>query len=231
MKISVALAAYKGEKFIGEQIKSILAQLPPDGEIIVSDDLPGGETKQAVSDASGGDSRVKYIEGPGKGVCANFENAIRACSGDVIFLSDQDDVWLPQKINSVMKEFENGADVVLHDAYVTDAQLEIKEESFFAVHSSKSGFAANLVKNSFVGCCMALTKEVADMCLPFPAGLPMHDWWIALLALKRHKKVVLLPERLIYWRRHENTVTGKKNSLAQQLKWRAKMIILLIERK
>ena len=231
MKISVALAAYKGEKYIGGQINSILAQLPPDGEIIVSDDLPGGETAREVARAADGDSRVKYIEGPGKGVCANFEHAVRACSGDVIFLSDQDDVWLPEKVGSVMKEFENGADVVLHDAFVTDAFLEIKEESFFKAHSSKSGFAANLIRNSFVGCCMAMTKEVADMCLPFPDGLPMHDWWIALLALKRRKKVVLLPERLIYWRRHENTVTGKKNSLAQQLKWRAKMIILLIERK
>ena len=231
MKISVALAAYKGERFIGEQIKSILAQLPSDGEIVVSDDLPGGETKQAVYAASDGDSRVKYIEGPGKGVCANFENAMRACTGDIIFLSDQDDVWLPNKINSVMKEFENGADVVLHDAFVTDANLEIKEESFFSVHSSKSGLAANLVKNSFVGCCMAFTKEVAEMCLPFPENLPMHDWWIALFALKKHKKVVLLPEQLIYWRRHENTVTGRKNSLAQQMKWRAKMIMLLIERK
>ena len=131
----------------------------------------------------------------------------------------------------VINAGKNGADVVLHDAFVTDAFLEIKEESFFKAHSSKSGFAANLIRNSFVGCCMAMTKEVADMCLPFPDGLPMHDWWIALLALKRRKKVVLLPERLIYWRRHENTVTGKKNSLAQQLKWRAKMIILLIERK
>ena len=231
MKISVALAAYKGEKYIGGQIKSILSQLPSDGEIIVSDDLPGGETMQAVIAAADGDTRVKYIEGPGKGVCANFENALRACTGDVIFLSDQDDVWLPQKINSVMKEFESGADVVLHDAFVTDAELEIKEESFFKVHSSKSGLAANLVKNSFVGCCMAFTKEIAEMCLPFPENLPMHDWWIALLALKRHKKVVLLPEQLIYWRRHENTVTGKKNSLAQQIKWRARMIFLLIERK
>ncbi len=231
MKISVALAAYKGEKYIGEQIKSILSQLPPDGEIIVSDDKPGGETMQAVIAAADGDCRVKYIEGPGKGVCANFENALRTCSGDIIFLSDQDDVWLPQKINSVMKEFENGADVVLHDAFVTDSALEITEESFFRVHSSKSGFAANLIKNSFVGCCMAFTKDVAEMCLPFPDDLPMHDWWIALLAIKKHKKVVLLPEQLIYWRRHENTVTGKKNSLAQQIKWRAKMIFLLIERK
>lgn len=231
MKISVALAAYKGEKYIGEQIKSILAQLPPDGEIIVSDDRPGGETMQAVIAAADGDCRVKYIEGPGKGVCANFENAIRACSGDIIFLSDQDDVWLPEKVGSVMREFENGADVVLHDAFVTDSALEIKEKSFFRAHSSGSGFWTNLLRNSFVGCCMAMTRETAEMCLPFPDNLPMHDWWIALLALKRHKNIVLLPEQLIYWRRHENTVTGKKNSLAQQLKWRAKMIFLLIERK
>lgn len=228
MKISVALAAYKGEKYIGEQLNSILLQLPEDGEIIVSDDLPCAGTADVVRSFSDADSRVKYIEGPGKGVCANFENALSACTGDVIFLCDQDDVWLPEKIAHVMAEFEKGADVVLHDALVTDGNLNITEKSFFEVHSSKNGLLNNLVRNSFVGCCMAFRKNILDECLPFPENLPMHDWWIALRAMKSHKKVVLLPEQLIYWRRHEGTVTGNKNSFACQLKWRIRMLLLLI---
>jgi glycosyltransferase involved in cell wall biosynthesis len=231
MKISVCLAAYKGEKFIGEQVKSVLSQLPENGELIISDDYPQGDTRAAVLAAAGEDERIKYIDGPGKGVCANFENALRASGGDVVFLCDQDDVWLPGKISSVISAIENGADVVLHDAFVTDGGLNITENSFFESHSSKNGFLNNLVKNSFVGCCMAFTREVVNDCLPFPENLPMHDWYIALVALKKRRNVVFLPEQLIYYRRHENTFTGAKTGFMQKLRWRARMAFLLLERK
>ncbi len=225
-EISVALAAYKGEKFIAEQLASILAELPQNAEVIVSDDCPGGKTEEAVKGFN--DGRIKYIAGPGKGVTANFENALNACSGDYIFLADQDDVWLPGKVSTVMQELKNGASLVLHDASVTDSALNIQQESFFAVHGSKSGLAANLLRNSFVGCCMAFDRELLGTVLPFPQKLPMHDWWIALAALKKHKKVVLINTPLIYWRRHEGTVTGKKNSVLTQLRWRAQMAYYLI---
>ena len=93
MKISVALAAYKGEQYIAEQLNSILPQLGDDDEIIVSDDFPSGKTREAVDGIR--DKRIRYIEGQSKGVVSNFENALNACTGDVIFLCDQDDVWMP----------------------------------------------------------------------------------------------------------------------------------------
>ena len=129
MKISVALAAYKGEQYIAEQLNSILPQLGDDDEIIVSDDYPSGKTREAVAGIR--DKRIRYIEGEGKGVVRNFENALKACSGDVIFLCDQDDVWLPDKVKRVMAAFDEGADLVLHNAYVTDGNLNITEHSFF----------------------------------------------------------------------------------------------------
>lgn len=89
MKISVALAAYKGEKYIKAQLESILSQLPPDSQVVVSDDLPDGKILRIIDEIA--DSRVEYVEGASKGVCANFENALKRCTGDVIFLSDQDD--------------------------------------------------------------------------------------------------------------------------------------------
>ena len=223
MKISVALAAYKGERYIAEQLNSILCQLGENDEIIVSDDFPAGKTREAVAGIH--DKRIRYIEGPGKGVVRNFENALNACTGDVIFLSDQDDVWMPDKVQKVLAEIRNGADLVLHDAAVTDGSLNITDPSFFAVHGSNASFAKNLIRNSFVGCCMAFTRKVMTDSLPFPNELPMHDWWIALAAMKKGYKTVLLPESLIKWRRHGENVTGGKTSTVQKIKWRLKMLL------
>ncbi len=225
MKISVALAAYKGEQYITEQLDSILRQLGENDEIIVSDDYPQGKTRDEVLKFQ--DKRIRYIEGNGEGVVKNFENALRACTGDVVFLCDQDDVWHPDKVESVMKEIKNGADLVLHDAAVADSALNITEPSYFAIHGSNSSFSGNIIRNSFVGCCMAFRKETLLASLPFPEGLAMHDWWIALVAMKKKQKVVLLDKPLIKWRRHDSTVTGGKTSFWQKIKWRLNIILSL----
>lgn len=224
MKISVALAAYKGEQYIAEQLESILQQLGENDEVVVSDDYPAGKTRDIVENMASKDKRIRYIEGEGKGVVRNFENALLNCTGDVIFLSDQDDVWLPGKVENVMAEIRGGAQLVLHDASVTDADLNITDESYFSSHGSNASFFGNLLKNSFVGCCMAFTRELMTETLPFPEGLPMHDWWIALVALKKKRKTVLLSKPLILWRRHGDNVTGGKTSFMQKITWRLKMI-------
>ena len=227
MRISVAMAAYNGELYIKEQLDSILAQLGEEDEVIVSDDNPGSEMSKLVWGTAKTDSRIRYIEGPQKGVVKNFENALKACSGDIIFLSDQDDVWLPDKVDSVLAEFKKGADLVLHDAAVTDGNLNITEPSFFAIRKSNVDYKSNLIKNTFVGCCMAFTKEVMNESLPFPEGLPMHDWWIALLAIKKRRKVVLLDKPFILWRRHGDNVTGGKTSAYQKIIWRLRILLSL----
>lgn len=230
MKISVALAAYKGEQYISEQIDSILSQLGENDELIVSDDYPEGKTRDIVLGYQSKDKRVRYIEGEGKGVVKNFENALKACTGDIIFLSDQDDVWKSDKVECVLNEFTNGADLVLHDAAVTDSDLNITEPSYFAVHGSNASFFGNMARNSFVGCCMAFTKQVLLESLPFPEALPMHDWWIALVAMKKKRTVVLLQKLLIKWRRHSATVTGKKTSLFQKIMWRLTILLYLVRK-
>ncbi len=227
MKISVALAAYKGEQYIAEQIESILGQLGENDELIVSDDFPKGKTRAVIETVSSQDKRIIYLEGPGKGVVKNFENALKACSGDVIFLCDQDDVWLPGKVEAVMNEIKNGAKLVLHDASITDADLQITSPSCFEVHGANASFARNLMKNTFVGCCMAFTRDLLDMTMPFPEGIAMHDWWIALIALKKNQKTVLLKKPLILWRRHGDNVTGGKTGTAQKIKWRVNMLLSL----
>ena len=229
MKISVALAADKGEKYIAEQIDSILSQLGENDELIVSDDYPQGETRAIVEGYAAKDARVTYLEGEGKGVIINFENALKACSGDVIFLCDQDDVWLPDKVRTVMKEFENGAQLVLHNASITDGDLNVTNPSCFSVHGANASMCKNLLKNTFVGCCMAFTKELLSETLPFPEGIAMHDWWIALVALKRKRKTVLVEKPLILWRRHGENVTGNKTTAMQKITWRLKMLSALVK--
>lgn len=218
-KISVALAAYKGENFIAEQLQSILIQLEENDEIIVSDDLPGGETERIVRDFAGNDARVKYIEGPKKGLIKNFENAIKNCTGDYIFLCDQDDVWLPDKVEKVAEKLDEGFMLVLHNAMVTDGKLKINDTSFFKSHGTKTGFLNNIIRNSYMGCCMAFRKELCGKILPFGDNLPMHDQWIGLIAEKTGK-VCLVEKPLILYRRHGNNMTGGKTSLKQKIIWR-----------
>lgn len=229
MRISVAMAVYHGEAYIEAQLDSILSQLMPDDEVIVSDDCPGGKTEDIVRRKAEQDRRVRYVQGPGRGVTANFAHAISLCSGDAIFLSDQDDIWMPDKAERVRAALEQGALLVLHDACVTDADMHPVEPSFFAIHGSKPGFWNNLIRNSFMGCCMAFRRELCVAVLPFPADIPMHDQWIGLIAT-RLGRVTFLEEPLLFYRRHGGNVTGGGTSFSTKLRWRLLLAYRLLGR-
>ena len=139
MSISVALATYNGEKYISEQLNSILPQLGPEDEIIISDDGSSDRTLEIVAGFCS--AQIKVLKNPGKGVISNVENAIKHTSGDIIFLCDQDDVWLPDKV-SVTKKYllESDVKLVVSDAIVVDENLKVLEDSFFKLMNSGSGF-------------------------------------------------------------------------------------------
>lgn len=221
MKVSVALAAYNGEKYIKEQLDSILSQLRRDDEVVVSDDNPSGGTKAVLDSIN--DPRIKYIEGPGKGVIMNFENAIKHTTGDVIFLSDQDDIWLPGKVIAVCEEIKSGALCVLHDAKVTDENLKVIDESFFKVNGSAKGYWKNIKKNSYMGCCMAFDAKMKEYILPFPKNLPMHDQWIGLKA-EKNGEVSFIDTPYLLYRRNSDSLTGNPTSLSQKIKWRISIL-------
>lgn len=227
--ISVALAAYKGEKYIARQIDSVLSQLGPEDEIVVSDDAPGGETERIVKEMSSADPRVKYIRGRGEGLIKNFQNALEHCGGDVIFLCDQDDVWLPGKVRRVCEKTDGGALLVLHDCMETDAALNVINPSYFALRGSAKGFVKNIIKNSYMGCCMAFRRELLDLALPFPDKIPMHDQWLGLLA-EKSGKTEFIPEPLIYHRVHGENMTGGATSAADKLMWRIRLIACLMKK-
>ena len=122
MKISVAIAAYCGEKFIGEQLASIIAQTRMPDEVVVCDDSPDEATGNEVAKFSGM-LNIRYIRNDTPlGAAANFNKAVSLCSGDVIFLCDQDDLWYPEKV-AVMSRFlaSGGIKAVFCDSDITDA--------------------------------------------------------------------------------------------------------------
>ncbi len=220
MKISVALAAYNGEKYIGQQLESILVSLGENDEVVISDDNPKGKTKAVIE--SFNDSRIRYIEGKSKGVIKNFENAIINCTGDVIFLSDQDDIWLPEKVPMVMEKINSGADLVVHNADITDENMEFICTTFQAKGFTR-GYFQNIMRNSYMGCCMAFKREILPLVLPFPDDIPMHDQWIAVIA-EEYLNIEVIDTPLIKYRRHAENVTGGATTLAQKITWRVNLI-------
>jgi glycosyltransferase involved in cell wall biosynthesis len=139
--ISVCMATYNGEKFIEEQVHSILSQLGQEDELIVSDDSSSDMTLFLLRQMK--DRRIKIFSNTmGKGYVGNFENALIHAKGDSIFLSDQDDVWLPGKVRKVMEDLEV-YDFVVTNAVVVDEKLDIISSSHFKIAGTKRGFLNN----------------------------------------------------------------------------------------
>lgn len=164
--ISVCIATYNGEKFIKQQLTSILEQLAPADEIIVSDDNSKDNTRNIIEELN--DGRIKIIDGPGMGSpTKNFEQALKHAKGDYIFLADQDDVWKEGKVSICMKYLKDYCCVV-SDATVTDGDLKETSSSFFRLNNTKYGKWYNLLlKNGYLGCCMAFRKELLNAAIPF----------------------------------------------------------------
>ncbi|KOO58205.1 alpha-L-Rha alpha-1,3-L-rhamnosyltransferase [Rheinheimera sp. KL1] len=212
MNISVCIATYNGERYIVEQLVSILSQLAFDDQVIVSDDCSNDRTIEMIKSLN--DARVTVFSNSERlGYTKNFENALKKCSGDVIFLADQDDVWLDCKVQKVMSALVN-SDFVVTDCSLTDENLNVTQTSHFKIHNIRSGFLRNLLLPRYVGACMAFKRSVLEFSLPFPkySQYTPHDYWISLIAESKFN-VSLLPEPLMLYRRHgKNASNGGQRS-------------------
>lgn len=179
--ISVVMAVYKGDKNIHQQLTSVLSQLGHGDEVIVSDDRPGEITERIVKKIAASDSRVIWVEGKNKGATANLVNAVRHCKGDKIFFCDCKDVWLPDKVKRVTEEFRNGADLVVHNAYITDGSLEITDYSFFEKYSVSKSILKNVYRNTFLLSCMAIDRKLLKKIMPIPRSVPVTAQWIGVI--------------------------------------------------
>lgn len=218
-KVSVCMATYNGQEYLKEQIFSILTQLSEIDELVVSDDGSTDDTLTIISSLK--DPRIKIITNAmDKGYSGNFENALLNATGEIIFLSDQDDVWLDGRVKKMCDALQT-FDLVVSDAQFVDKCLHVTNETFFALRGGKVGFLNNLYKSRYLGACMAFRRSILEKLLPFPTfrGLCPHDLWITLVA-EFYFKVAVIREPLILYRRHDNNVSNGGVSGNRRILWK-----------
>lgn len=224
--ISVCMATYNGERFIREQIDSILPQLSTTDELIISDDGSTDSTIQII--ISYNDKRIRLIAGPQEhSVVKNFEHVLRHAKGDIIFTVDQDDIWHPEKVVTCLSYLQT-TDCVVSNCTIVDASLNPIYNSFYLLNHTRFGKWYNLlIHNGYLGCCMAFRRSVLNDVLPFPPNIPQHDIWIGNVAAFRHH-LLFIQDCLIDYRRHDanNSSTSEKanSTIYQKICYRINII-------
>lgn len=217
-KIDVLLATYNGEKYLKEQIESILKQTYKNIRLIISDDNSQDGTRQILKDYENKDNRITvYYQEKNLGYIKNFEFLLKQVQSDYYMLSDQDDVWLPEKIEKSMETLkQNDADLVFGDLEVVDENLKTIYNSFgdFMLLNRKinkciDSYEVNYLYNCVTGCTVLSKKKLLDDILPIPNNSKylVHDHWIALMVGLKGK-LAYMPEKYIKYRQHGNNQIG-----------------------
>jgi len=220
-QVSVALASYNGDRYVAEQLESILAQTRPPDEVVVSDGGSDDDTVRIAREVlahAGTGIRVKIIaDGARLGVTANFERAIAATTGEFVALSDQDDRWHADRIarglDHLMRQeallAAGNADLVAADG----ARLGVDLYSALGLGpkelaelSGRDAFAVLIRRNLVTGATVMVRRELLEAALPFPPDW-VHDEWLAIVAAALGR-VAIDPEPLIDYRQHGANAIG-----------------------
>lgn len=223
MKISIALCTYNGERFLREQLDSIVSQTLLPDELVVCDDRSQDATLEiliAFSERSSFPVHI-YQNEANLGSTKNFEKAISLCQGDIIALCDQDDVWKPQKLKRLAETLQTNpeAGYVFSNADIVDENLnplgnhlwdsvrftgDIREK-----YSSNDQFYCLTKQHVVTGATMAFRSNIGKLATPFPTrGRWIHDGWIALIASAVGAWGLPIDETLIFYRQHPNQQIG-----------------------
>jgi glycosyltransferase involved in cell wall biosynthesis len=223
--ISVAVVTFNGERFIQEQLESIVSQHPAPYEIVISDDGSTDRTLDAVAFALAGTTiPVRSVGGEHVGLLRNVERAIRACEGTVIALSDQDDIWLPGRLEAIQKAFDDPAVTLwFSDGEVVDEYGEPVGARLWEIVSLTPDAQQSLMHGhglprlihggTVTGATMAFRQSVSSLALPLPAELDgpdvpfLHDGWLAVLAAMTGR-VVTDAHPFTRYRQHERQFTA-----------------------
>ena len=222
--LDIFMAPYNGEKYLKEQIDSILNQTYKDWRLLVRDD---GSTDRTVAIINEYVSRYKdkiiLIEDNinAGGAKYNFFEIMKRSSSDYIMFADQDDVWERDKVSHaynyiVRAEKKNGTHIPLllySDLKVADSSLKIMDTSMFRMQKldrSKIRFKDYLVQNNATGCTVIFNRELRELCSVMPSAAIMHDWWLALIAAA-FGRVYYMASKDILYRQHGNNTEGAKN--------------------
>ena len=217
--ISIAMATYNGEVFLRKQLDSIFNQSLKPTEVIVCDDNSTDKTAQILEEYKIRYGLQYHINSERLGYIKNFEKAMSLCNGDYIALSDQDDIWTPNKLEVLVSLIENHS-LISSDASLINAEDEIIQPSFAKYSKLKINLNEDVLHyifNPFVTGCTTLFKRGLFLkSCPLPAHIP-HDFWLALNA-KQTEGLVYTSEKLIMYRQHTSNTLGatKKN---KDVKW------------
>jgi glycosyltransferase involved in cell wall biosynthesis len=245
--ISVCLATYNGVEFLEEQINSIVLQLNDNDELIISDDGSTDGTLDIITKIN--DKRVKLFNHVSKipkkiksfdihtinhYISFNFENAIRHSKGDVIFFSDQDDIWYPHKIKTSISALENN-DMVISNFSIIDNNGNILIEKYRKGKPFIDNYILMAFKPEYTGCAMAFKRKVLDYILPFPKDISFgHDNWAGLCVTK-FGKIEYIDEPLFYHRIHNKNNSGlagkSPNNILQKINLRMCLLFNILARK
>jgi glycosyltransferase involved in cell wall biosynthesis len=222
---SIAICTYNGENFIEEQLESIFSQSRMPDELIIYDDCSSDSTYELIQKYSRRSSITVSLNSNETrvGITENFDKAIKACSGDIIVLSDQDDTWNVNKLSKLEEIFIANSNVgfIVSNAEIVDENLKNMDHDWwrkvnFNVNNYKKAnlLESLVVANYFPGATMAFKKCYRSIISPIPKHLDpctwLHDGWIAIL-LSQACEVELVPEPLIKYRQHENNQIGIKD--------------------
>lgn len=230
MRISVAMCTYNGADFLAAQLASIAEQTRPPDELIICDDASTDKTR-ALLESFARTSRIPvslYFSDQNAGSIKNFERAIGLCTGDVIALSDQDDVWHPDKLKRIEQAFTDkpAAGLVFSDAELVDKDLRplgqrIWNAVGFDAHKQKlvaEGRSLDVLVYGWTvtGATMAFRSDYVPLALPIPTNIAMiHDGWIA-LTVAAVADVAFIADPLIDYRQHERQQIGAPKRQAVQ---------------
>lgn len=219
--VTVLLAVFSGEKYLREQIESILNQTVSDIKIVIRDDGSTDSSPQIIDNyAQKYPEKIFVLSGaPTGSAAANFGEMLKAVDDDYIMFSDQDDVWFPDKVRKtldLMLKTENGENdipaLVHTNLVVTDSRLKVISDSFFdyqKIYPEDLSLNRLLVQNYVTGCTVMINRALKNRALPIPEGAAMHDWWLALSA-SAFGRIATENEPTIYYRQHSGNQVGAK---------------------
>ena len=218
-RIDVLLATYNGEKYLKEQIDSILNQTYKNIRLIISDDCSKDNTPKILKEYEKADSRVVvHFHQKNMGVTKNFEYLLNQVESNLYMTSDQDDVWLPQKIEKSYETLKSKkADLVFGDLEVVDENLKTIYPSFCdymlltrKIKKQINSYKLNYLYNCITGCTVLSKKKFLKYILPIPdtSKFMVQDFWMAIMVGVHNGKFAYMEEKYIKYRQHGNNVVG-----------------------
>jgi glycosyltransferase involved in cell wall biosynthesis len=221
-KIDILLASYNGERFIGQQIDSILSQTYTNWKLIIRDDKSSDRTPQIIKEyASKYSDKIRILDSNNRnlGVVKNFEELLKASDSNYICFCDQDDVWLPFKLEKTLEKMlkteklNPKKPVLVHTdmKVVNDKLIEINA-SFFKyqnIDPKLRTMGRALVQNTVTGCTVMINAKLKSLITPFSEKVVIHDWYSELVALE-YGKVDYLDSQTVLYRQHNTNELGAK---------------------